>query len=82
MSRQEHYKGHSADSTSVVQRSYVSDLALWLRRIFQVKERFMEWMRASSITTSPKLDILPDSEGEGRCVVCTKDLEKGTLVVS
>jgi hypothetical protein len=48
----------------------------------KVKERFMDWMRASSITTSPKLDILPDSEGEGRCVVCTKDLEKGTLVVN
>lgn len=47
----------------------------------EVKERFMDWMRASSITTYPKLDILPDSEGEGRCVVCTKDLEKGEVLV-
>lgn len=56
-------------------------LSEWLKPP-KVKERFMDWMRASSITTSPKLDILPDSEGEGRCVVCTKDLEKGTLVVN
>ena len=37
-------------------------------------------MQSSSITTSPNLDILPDAEGEGRCVVCTNDLEKGALI--
>lgn len=37
-------------------------------------------MQSSSITTSPKLDILPEAAGEGRCVVCTNDLEKGALI--
>ena len=46
----------------------------------QVKARFAQWMQSSSITTSPNLDILPDAEGEGRCVVCTNDLEKGALI--
>jgi len=46
-----------------------------------VKARFAQWMQSSSITTSPNLDILPDAEGEGRCVVCTNDLEKGEVLV-
>ena len=45
-----------------------------------MKARFAQWMQSSSITTSPNLDILPDAEGEGRCVVCTNDLEKGALI--
>ena len=53
-------------------------ISLWLE--LEVKGRFVDWMQSSSITCSSKLDILPDSEGEGRCVVCSKDLEKGALV--
>ncbi len=55
---------------------------IWKRgpHIGQVKARFAQWMQSSSITTSPNLDILPDAEGEGRCVVCTNDLEKGALI--
>ena len=46
----------------------------------QVEGAFAQWMQSSSSTTSPNLDILPDAEGEGRCVVCTNDLEKGALI--
>lgn len=50
---------------------------LFARFLGQVKARFAQWMQSSSITTSPNLDILPEAAGEGRCVVCTNDLEKG-----